>query len=199
MRVHNDPRPALKSAGTRYVYALLHAHQLSTLAGAEPGVAAMVSRSGDGELIVPILKSLGIKPVRGSNRRHNQDKGGIEALGEMIEHVNSGKPAYLAVDGPRGPRNQVRKGIAALAKDTSAAVLVVVAIPTRRWIVRKAWDRIQIPKPFCTVDGYFGEPLTIGAEESVEEFRKRIEQALNALESQWDPNEATWQAATQKT
>ena len=29
IRVVDDPRPALKAAGRRYVYAILHAHQLS--------------------------------------------------------------------------------------------------------------------------------------------------------------------------
>ncbi|TWU28316.1 DUF374 domain-containing protein [Bythopirellula polymerisocia] len=191
VRLHNDPRPKLRSAGKPYVYAVLHAHQLATIFDAEPGVAAMVSHSADGDLLIPVLNLVGVKPIRGSSRRRGQDKGGIQALDEMIAHVASGKPAYIAVDGPRGPRNRIRKGIAQLSISASAAVLVAVAIPTRRWILRKAWDQMQIPKPFCTIDGYFGDPLYPEEGESVEQFRRRIEAAINALEREHDPTEST--------
>jgi lysophospholipid acyltransferase (LPLAT)-like uncharacterized protein len=173
------------------VFALLHAQQLASTVGSEPRVAAMVSRSQDGELIVGALKALGVTPIRGSSRKRGEDKGGVDALEAMVAHVASGQPAYIAVDGPRGPRNRVRKGIAVLAQRTDAVVLVAVAVPTRRWIFRKTWDRLQVPQPFATIDGYIGEPLEIAAGEGVEEFRKRIEEALNALEAQWDPAEAS--------
>ncbi|QEG33574.1 hypothetical protein Pr1d_08380 [Bythopirellula goksoeyrii] len=190
MRLHDDPRPELRLAGKPYVFAVLHAHQLATVLDAETDVAAMVSQSADGDLLVPVLKSVGVLPIRGSSRQRGRDKGGLKALDEMIAHVESGKPAYIAIDGPRGPRNRVRKGIAQLSMSTGAPVLAAVAIPTRRWIVGRAWDRMQIPKPFSTIDGYFAEPLYPGEEESVEQFRRRIEATINALEAEHDPTEA---------
>jgi lysophospholipid acyltransferase (LPLAT)-like uncharacterized protein len=189
LRLQDDPRPALRAAGRPYVYALLHAHQLASTIDSEPGTAAMVSRSQDGELIVGTLKALGIVPIRGSSGKRGQDKGGMDALEALAAHVAGGKPAYIAVDGPRGPRNRVRKGIAVLAQRTGAVVLVAVGVPTRRWILSKSWDRLQIPQPFARIDGYFSEPLEMAAGEGVEEFRKRIEESLNALEARWDPVE----------
>lgn len=191
LRLHDDPRPALRAAGKRYVYAVLHAHQLATMVGHEPGLVAMVSRSADGDLIVPVLKSLGITPVRGSSRRRGRDKGGRQALDQMIALVAEGKPAYIAVDGPNGPRNRVRKGIAQLSISGGAVVIPTAAIPSRRWIWRRAWDRLQVPKPFSRIDGYFGQPLAPLENESVEQFRRRIEASLNALEAEHDPAEAT--------
>lgn len=190
VRLHGDPRPALRLAGQPYVYAVLHAHQLATIFDAEPDVAAMVSHSADGDLLIPVLNLVKVKPIRGSSRRQSRDKGGLQALDQMIAHVASGNPAYLAVDGPRGPRNRIRKGVAQLSISTGAAVVIAVAIPTRRWILSKAWDRMQIPKPFSTIDGYFAEPLRSAAGESVEQFRRRIEAAINALEREHDPTEA---------
>lgn len=190
IRLHDDPRPGLREAGQPYVYAVLHAHQLATIFDAEPGVAAMVSQSGDGDLLIPLLRMVGIRPIRGSSRRRGQDKGGLQALEQLTAHVAGGQPAYLAVDGPRGPRNRIRKGIAQLAIATGATVLPAAAIPTRRWILRRAWDRMQIPKFFATIDGYFGLPLVAEPGESVEQFRRRIEVAINALEAQHDPAEA---------
>lgn len=158
--------------------------------GSEAGTAAMVSQSVDGQLIVPTLQVMGVTPIRGSNRTRGQTKGGREALVALMEHVEGGKPAYLAVDGPRGPRNRVHKGVAALSKKTGAAVLNMVAVPERRWILSKTWDRLQIPKPFCMIHGYFAEPVYPIADESLEDYRRRIEASLTALELAHDPSEA---------
>ena len=106
-----------------------------------------------------------------------------------------GAPGYLAVDGPRGPRNRVHKGIAVLSQRTGAAVVNLVAVPTRRWIFTRAWDRFQIPKPFATIHGYFAEPLFYRDGEGVEQYRKRIETSLNDLERQHDPVESELAAA----
>lgn len=158
--------------------------------GGEAGTAAMVSQSLDGELIVPTLRMMGVTPIRGSNRTRGQTKGGREALVGLIEHVDGGKPAYLAVDGPRGPRNRVHKGVAALSKKTGAVVINMVAVPERRWILAKTWDRLQIPQPFCRVHGYFAEPVRPITDESLEDYRRRIEASLNSLEAEHDPAEA---------
>ncbi len=158
----------------------------------EPGTGAMVSRSADGELLIPTLRANNIVPIRGSSRGRDGDKGGAAALSRLIRHVRRGHPAYLAVDGPRGPRNRVQPGIAKLAQETGAAVVIVAPIPRRRWILRKSWDRFQIPKPFSRLDMYFGEPLHPRDEdqEGLDAFRERIEDALTALEKAHDPEEA---------
>jgi lysophospholipid acyltransferase (LPLAT)-like uncharacterized protein len=120
----------------------------------------------------------------------SNNKGGREALEALVEHVRTGRPAILAVDGPRGPRSHVHKGIASLSRDTGAAVLNVITVPTRRWIMSKTWDRMQIPQPFCRIDAYFAPPLTPAPGESLEEFRRRIEASLKELEQTYDPQEA---------
>jgi lysophospholipid acyltransferase (LPLAT)-like uncharacterized protein len=191
VRLHNDPRGALKAAGKRYIYAVLHAHQVSAIVDGEPGTGAMVSRSLDGQIIVPALRVRGIVPVRGSGGRGDGGgRGGREALQALIDHVRGGRPAYLAVDGPRGPRGHVHKGIAVLARQADAAVILMVPVPTRRWILKRAWDRLQIPRPFSRIDGYFAEPLTSEEGESAEAFRARIELRLRTLELEHDPQEA---------
>lgn len=190
LRVHDDPRPALRRTGKRYVYSILHAHQIAAAINTEPNTAAMVSQSGDGELLVRAFRALGVTAVRGSSRRAGEDRGGADALDAMVEHVTTRGPAILAVDGPRGPRGQVRKGIASLAKRSDAAVLNVVLVPRWRLTIRGAWDRFQVPLPFSRVDAYFAEPITRAPGEGVESLRKRIERSLNDLERAHDPNEA---------
>ena len=190
IRWHDDPRLHLRQKGCLYAYAILHCHQVAAIMGAEPGTSAMVSRSTDGDLLLPSLRFNGIVPIRGSTRTKEQDKGGAAALDLLIEHVRAGAPAYLAVDGPRGPRNYVNRGIAKLSLATAAVVLIAVPIPRRRWVLTRAWDRFQIPKPFTRIDIYFGPPLRLHQGENLGAFCQRIEEAIATLEWQHDPGEA---------
>ncbi len=195
IRLHNDPRGKLRASSQAYVYSVLHSHQIATVIQGETGTGAMVSRSADGELLIPCLWLRGIVPIRGSNCHKSGDKGGLGAIDALVEHVAGGAPGYLAVDGPRGPRNRVHKGIAVLSQRTGAAVINLVAVSSRRWIFTRAWDRFQIPKPFSTIHGYFGEPIFPREDESVEQYRKRIEISLNDLEREHDPIESELAAA----
>jgi lysophospholipid acyltransferase (LPLAT)-like uncharacterized protein len=189
VRLETDPRPSLRAAGSSYVYSVLHAQQIAAATCREPGTAAMVSASRDGDFVAVGLRLAGIKTIRGSSRRQDQDKGGLTALRELVEHVRSGSPAYLAVDGPRGPRNRVHKGIAVLSQQTGAAVLNVVAVPTRRWIFKRSWDRFQIPKPFSRIDIFVDPPIWPRPDESIEDYRCRIEESLCHLEVLHDAEE----------
>jgi lysophospholipid acyltransferase (LPLAT)-like uncharacterized protein len=141
---------------------------------------------------------MGIKTIRGSSSLGRGDKGGLSALANLIEHVRDGKPAYLAVDGPRGPRSRVHKGIASLSQQTGAAVLNVISIPKRRWIFRRSWDRFQIPKPFSRIDVFVAETIWPESNERIEDYRRRIERSLCGLEALHDPIEAEHAAADPK-
>ena len=190
VRFHDDPRPALRARGRSYAYAFLHAHQIATVMVAEPGTGAMVSRSTDGEVLIPSLRVRRIVPVRGSTGSGGEDKGGVAALAALVRHGRGGAPVYLAVDGPRGPRNHVRRGIAQLAMEIDAAILVAVALPTRRWILRRTWDRFQIPKPFSRIDVFFDPPTLPGDGADGEALRSLVSARLDALEVKHDPIEA---------
>jgi lysophospholipid acyltransferase (LPLAT)-like uncharacterized protein len=197
VRIHSDPRPTLRAGGTPYIYSVLHAQQIAAATCREPGTAAMVSQSRDGDFVATGLRLAGIKTIRGSSRRRGEEKGGISALNDLVEHVRTGLPAYLAVDGPRGPRNRVHKGIASLSQQTGAVVLNVVAVPTRRWIFKRSWDRFQIPKPFCRIDIFVATPICPHQGESIDDLRGRIERSLCQLEELHDPIEAGLAAAQQ--
>lgn len=191
IRLHRDPREQLRREGKPYIYAVMHAHQVSAILDAERGTGAMVSRSLDGQLIVPALKIRGAIPIRGSGGRgQRKGRGGLAALEALVDHVNGGRPAYLAVDGPRGPRGRVQRGIAALARRSDAAIICLAPIPSRRWVLRRAWDRFQIPQPLARIDGYFAEPIYVDPAETDQQLRTRVETALHELEKRHDPTEA---------
>ena len=119
----DDPRPSLRDAGESFLLAIIHAHQLAAVfCNDEPHMRAMVSRSTDGDLLAPLLHLRRVTPVRGSTQRRGVDKGGRTALDGLAEGVLQGIPAVIAVDGPRGPRNTIHRGIALLAIETGAPI-----------------------------------------------------------------------------
>lgn len=191
LRVHGDPRPALRAAGRPYVYSILHANQIAAAINTEPNTAAMVSQSGDGELLVQAFRALGVTAIRGSSQHAGTSRGGAAAVDTLVEHVRNVGPAIIAVDGPRGPRGHVRKGIASLAIRSDAAVLNVVLVPRWKLTIAGAWDRFQVPLPLSRVDAYFAEPILPNGGEGVEELRKRIEASLLELEQRCDPRQAS--------
>jgi hypothetical protein len=159
-------------------------------------MAAMVSRSADGDFLVPSLYMRNVVAVRGSSRSRGKDKGGRVALAKLTEYVLNGSPALLALDGPQGPRNHVHRGIAELAVGIQAVIVPFVVIPSRRWLLSKTWGRFQIPKPFCSIGVYFGETLDGKEFSDPEVLKKELAQTLDAIESHWDFSEAMYQGRT---
>jgi lysophospholipid acyltransferase (LPLAT)-like uncharacterized protein len=189
--VINDPRPALRQAKRPYLYALLHAHQIAALfVNDEARLAAMVSRSADGDFLVPTLHLRGVMSVRGSTRKGDRDKGGRQALADLGELLQSGVPGLLAVDGPRGPRGHIHQGVADLAIERSAVILPTVVVCSRRWVLKKSWDRFQIPKPFARIRLCFSGTLAPRDYAGADEIRAAIARAIGSLERQYDPLEA---------
>ena len=198
VRIDADPRASLRAAGKAYVFAILHSHQLAALlANDEPRLAAMISRSPDGELLRPSLTRFGVEPVLGSTRSAARDKGGPRALDTLSLRATRGVPILLAVDGPRGPRGRVHRGAADLAKRTGLPIVPVVIVPSRRWLLRSTWDRFQIPQPFSTIRVFFGEPVYARADETARSLCDRVHTALMELERGHDPSE--WQQIHDRT
>jgi lysophospholipid acyltransferase (LPLAT)-like uncharacterized protein len=193
-RVIGDQRPRLRAEGTPYIYALLHAHQISAVFVNDEQrdrLSAMVSRSADGDLLVPSLRLRGVIAARGSSRKGSVDKGGRAALEELRELLERRVAALLAVDGPRGPRNEVHRGVAMIAQQVKGAVVLpTMVVPDRRWFPGRTWDRIQVPLPFSTVTLAMEEPIRPEPDESAEALRLRIAQAIARMEDIYDPDEA---------
>ena len=51
------------------------------------------------------------------------------------------------------------------------------------WILKKAWDRYEIPKPFARAVFYLGEPLFVPQEASLEDYNRLLEERIRAAEA----------------
>jgi lysophospholipid acyltransferase (LPLAT)-like uncharacterized protein len=97
----------------------------------------------------------------------------------------------LAVDGPRGPCNHVHWGVADLARETDACIVVAgVFLPARRFVLSRTWDRTQLPRPFTTLTGRFRPPIDSRDFPDRDSLRARVAAELLALEQAFDPDEA---------
>jgi len=137
-----------------------------------PEARILISPSKDGELIARTMQHFGQGAVRGSSSR-----GGSSALREMVRLKDEVFDLVVTPDGPKGPRHQVKPGVAQLAKLTGRAV-IPMAFACSRGHRFASWDRFLLPYPFARGVYSFGEPLTFEADETVESFSVRLEKAM---------------------
>jgi hypothetical protein len=109
------------------------------------GIAVLISQSFDGELIARTVQRLGFVAVRGSSSRD-----GSVGLRNLQRAYLDGHFCAVTADGPRGPSQVAKPGVAHLATLVESEVIAFHAYPERAWQLR-SWDRFLIPKPFSRV------------------------------------------------
>ncbi len=176
-----DARPA----SGQFILCVWHQQLLSALSGqtAVP-LVAMASRSADADGIAKALEWMGHVPVRGSSSKRGRDKGGGQAMREMVEQIKRGMCGGITPDGPTGPARKVKRGIISIASECQVPILPAIALASRYWEFN-SWDRFRLPKPFARVDLYYGKPIPVPENlDAVEyaEWQARIETAMNELE-----------------
>ena len=126
------------------------------------------------------MEALGLRTARGSSSR-----GGVKALLQAArimrdEHYNTCTP----VDGPKGPRHQVKDGSVFLAMRTPAHIVPLRAFMEKAKVFR-SWDRFQLPLPFSRVHIVFGEPYLPESTdingETLARERQKLQERLEAL------------------
>ncbi|OGQ14875.1 MAG: hypothetical protein A3B70_08435 [Deltaproteobacteria bacterium RIFCSPHIGHO2_02_FULL_40_11] len=154
--VDSSLRPLKKGHLKSYIYA--HYHEDIPVVALHHAYAnticTMASRSKDGELISRVLTLLGFKMVRGSTRHF-----GAQVLGQIQESFHQGKTLAWAVDGPKGPRHQVKEGVVFLAKKFQKPIVPVAAASQGKWVFQKSWDQMWFPYPFSKTVIVFGDPI----------------------------------------
>lgn len=186
VKIHNaDELYSRHDSGRLSIVALWH-DQLLPLSFAHRGMGygTLASQSKDGELIARFLEMWGFRAARGSSTR-----GGARAIVEMKRLMESGTDMTLAVDGPKGPRHEVKPGIIYLAKQVDC-VLIPVTMSARHYKRFASWDRFVLPLPFTRVDIYFGDSIKLSPEkdaETMERERLLLETAMLELTETCSP------------
>lgn len=165
-------------AGERFVYAFWHSGLLSlVLVHRNEGIAVLVSRHRDGELMARVNEWLGYVNARGSSTR-----GGETGVRELMTWAESGHSLAITPDGPRGPAEQVKAGLVYVASRTRLRVVPIAVASKPVWALR-SWDRFRVPRPFARVRVVHGAPIPCEtpAGTDPEVIRLEIERALREL------------------
>ncbi len=109
-------------------------------------IATLVSLSQDGEMMNTVLYLLGCTTVRGSSSRGSVS--GLRALMKLVQH---GHVLSFAVDGPRGPRHEVKPGVLEVARTFQLPVFAGRVQCESKWTAERAWNLAYLPKPFAKV------------------------------------------------
>lgn len=139
-----------------------------------PGARILISASKDGEIIARTMEQFGQGAVRGSSSR-----GGKAAFREMMELARQPYDLVFTPDGPKGPRHEVKMGVVQLAR-LSGRPVIPMAFASSRGHRFSSWDRFLLPFPFSRGVYSFGEPLTYEKGESGEQFRDRLQSAMES-------------------
>lgn len=184
---------ALASSPTKsFVAAIWHQHSLAGIVGQKHrGYVVMVSKSVDGEFIDIPVHDLGFLSARGSSK-----KGGLEAKEEMAALVRKGHKASMTVDGPRGPRQQVKLGLIDIARQTGAPLIPVGFAYSKTKIFTKSWDHFRLPYPFSKIHFRFGPAFNVPSHLSSTElapYQEKLRQDMldqeriaNEMMSDWN-------------
>jgi lysophospholipid acyltransferase (LPLAT)-like uncharacterized protein len=142
------------------------------------GIRVMSSNSYDGEYMGRIIHKFGFVAVKGSSSRN-----AVRALLGLRRALKDGWSVAFSIDGPRGPRYQVKPGPVTLARSSGVPLSTFHIAVESAWVL-KTWDKLIIPKPFSRVLMRFGKLIPIPAdasEEDVERYQQELQDSLDRI------------------
>lgn len=151
-------RPSAGRAGRRrghpVLFSFWHGRQLPLVfTHRYEGATVMISSHRDGEYAARVLEAMGFHTARGSTSR-----GGVEALREMAGLLRRGGDCAMTPDGPRGPAEKAKQGLAHISRLSRKPVVAlgVSGWPRKRF---RSWDRFVLPLPFARIVVVEGRPV----------------------------------------
>ena len=142
-------------------------------------IAALTSKSKDGDLLAKLLKSWNYQVIRGSS-----SSGGDIALGIMIDYAKNNNSIAITPDGPKGPAKKLKAGAVVTAKK-SGLPIVLIGIGYKNKRILKNWDSFQIPALFSKANAVYSQPIYIDKNldyNSISDMISNCEEKLNELQ-----------------
>jgi len=118
-------------------------------------IDAIISQHFDGEMASRFITLQGGGVLRGSSSR-----GGKEVFRLALRSLQEGRDIGITPDGPRGPRHSVAHGLVSIAMLTKAPIITMNYKASSFWTL-KSWDHFCVPKPFCTLEFFYGDPFYV--------------------------------------
>jgi lysophospholipid acyltransferase (LPLAT)-like uncharacterized protein len=171
-----------EATGRGFIYAFWHGRQVFlTYLHRGDHIHPLISESRDGELIARVCRSFGMDPVRGSSSH-----GGAKALLEMKTILDSGDRLGFTPDGPRGPLREVQHGVLFVAQKTGRPIVPVAVGARRQWIFKGRWDEFFVPKLFNRIVMIYGDPISVGPSDNLEQKAAELKKELDFVSREAD-------------
>lgn len=181
--VFDDPGSDPLRAGRPSLYLFWHENMLfPATTYARHGVATLVSRHRDGEIIAQVMRMLRGQAIRGSTTH-----GAVPALRHMMRRARA-QHLGITPDGPRGPRRVVQMGAIYIASRTGMP-LVPLGFAYRSCWRAGSWDRMVVPRPFTVGRCVAGRPICLpdGLDRAqMEDARRQVQQTMDQVQARAD-------------
>jgi lysophospholipid acyltransferase (LPLAT)-like uncharacterized protein len=175
-KINDETIKKLDEENKNYILAFWHGTMLLPwFLHGSPKVAALISKSKDGDLLAKLLKYWKYEVVRGSS-----SSGGDVALGIMVDFAKNNYSVSITPDGPRGPAHKFKAGAVITAKK-SRVPLVLAGIGYKKKKVLSNWDKFEIPYFFSKTNVVYSEPIYVDTDISYEETSSVIVNCENKL------------------
>lgn len=165
------------------IYAIWHANQYVYIAKnheQRQKFNLLISPSNDGDMIAQVCHKMNFSLIRGSTKRE-----GTFAIRKMVKRLHSGESVAFTVDGPKGPRQQVKEGIIKIAQMTQVPIIPTMPATKHKFIFN-SWDQYELPHWFSKSVAVYGEPIFVPKEstkDDIENYRVIIEDKLFELKN----------------
>lgn len=137
---------------------------------------ALSSPSKDGELISVPLEKMGYTLVRGSS-----DKNSIASTISLLKFLKKDYSIGTPVDGPKGPKEIVKPGLIFLAQKSKIKIVPIGVYYEKKWILKKTWDKFEIPKLFSKISIVLGKEFDINFENDIEKISLSLGEEINKM------------------
>lgn len=141
-------------------------------------VTILVSSSRDGDMIAEAARAFGFSVARGSSAR-----GAVKGMLGILEAAKQGQSIAMLVDGPKGPRQEIKMGTLKLAQMTGLPIVPAILSPRSAWWTR-SWDRYQAVSWGSPTVSAYAEPLYVpedASEDDLEAARQLLSTRMSAL------------------
>lgn len=184
--INEDRLLKLQAEGKTAVIAIWHDQLLPlTFSWRGRNLATIASQSKDGDLITDMLMRWGYSVARGSSTR-----GGLRALISVKKFMDKGHSVAVTVDGPLGPRHEVKSGAVYVAKISKSPLMPVLF--HSKWMVRfKSWDRFVLPLPFAKINMVITDFVSVTDDispEGLEQDRLKLQKIMLERTNEHSPD-----------
>ena len=135
----------------------------------------LISGHADGKIISNAISYFGIKTITGSSRKQN-----LSSLKEILKQINNDSIIGITPDGPKGPNEEVKKGLISLLKKTNVPVLPLSYSAKFKFTIN-TWDKFIFVTPFNKFVAVWGNPFQFDKNKTLAENKLILEKEIKRV------------------